>query len=157
RQEFRGMPVGEEAQVLTDDAAKHPALIFGDDAIADLRELHGAEISGARLHHEDDGGEDADEDDAAEVLVNVGLVDHVADQIGAVGCRGGCERHEQKGVHVAWPLACRLLDHEPPDQCERAGVLGGREVGFRSGHSLWPEASTTYAYAVAYAVGRLTI
>ena len=41
REELRRVPVGEIGEVLMNERGKDPALIVGDDAVGDLRQLHG--------------------------------------------------------------------------------------------------------------------
>ena len=53
---------------------EHAPLIVGDDAIADAREHHGAEIGGESPGPEDDDREEADDDDAVEIAIDPGLV-----------------------------------------------------------------------------------
>src|SRR4029450_2221609 len=52
-----------------------------DAPVADAREDQRLAIGGHRLDHEDHGGHQSEDDDPRQVLVHIGLVDDVADQI----------------------------------------------------------------------------
>ena len=90
RHELGAVALREEADVLLQQGREHAALVFGDDAVADPRQDQRAAVGRHRLDHEDHGGHEGENDDPVEVLVDVGRVDHVADQIGAErGADGG--------------------------------------------------------------------
>ena len=98
---------------------EHSPLIVGDDPVADAREHDRLAVGGHSLDHENHGGHEGEDDDAGKVLVDVGLVDHVADQIGAErGARRG-NSHQAECERIASPLAGGLLHEQPADQSGR--------------------------------------
>src|SRR5262249_33403277 len=104
-------------------------LIVGDDPVADPREHDRLSIGGHSLDHENHGGHEGEDDDAGKVLVDVGLIDHVADQIGAErGARRG-NSHQAECERIASPLAARLLPEQPWDKS--AGAIGVREQSLK--------------------------
>src|SRR5262249_21166040 len=81
---------GKKAYMMWEHFRDHPPLIVGDDPVADRREHDRLSIGGHSLDHENHGGHEGEDDDAGKVLVDVGLIDYVADQIGAErGARRG--------------------------------------------------------------------
>ena len=94
RDEFGRMPVGEEAEAFVEQLGEHAALIVGDDAVADLRKHDAVAVGGEPLGGEQRGGDAAENKDAGEVLIDIGLVDDVADQIGAERRAAGGDRHQ---------------------------------------------------------------
>ena len=122
--ELGAVAVGKEADVMLQQLGEHPPLIVGDDSIADACQRECLSIGRHRLDHEDHGGYQGEDDDSGEVLVHIGLVDHVANQIGAEGGAGGGNAHQAKRERIATPLAGRLFQEQAPDQA-------GRTVGIR--------------------------
>ena len=82
-----------------------------------------------------DGGDQADDQDAVEVLVHVRLVDHVADQVGAERGAAGRDHHQAECPDVALPLPRRLFDHQPAHQRGRAVGIGEKRLKVRFEHS----------------------
>ena len=64
-----------------------------------------------------------------EVPVDVGLVDDVADQIGAERGAAGGDRHQAERPDVALPVPRRLLDQQPAHQRGRAVGIGETATG----------------------------
>ena len=122
--ELGAVAVGKETDVVLQQPGEHLALIVGDDAVADACERERLSIGGQRLDHEDHGGHESEDDDAGQVLVNIGLIDHVADQIGAERGAGAAIAHQAECERIAPPLARRLLRRA-------AAGPGGRAVGVR--------------------------
>ena len=135
RKQFGRVPVGEEVEILVDQRVEHSPLVVGDDRVADLRKLHRLQVGRARLDHEDHGGDEADDQDAVEVLVHVGLVDHVADEVGAERGAAGGEQHQAERPEIALPLPRRLFDHQPAHQRGRAVRIGEKRLKIRFEHS----------------------
>ena len=114
---------------------EHPPLIVGNDPVADAGQRERLPIGRHCLDHEDHGGDDGEDDDPGEVLVDIGLIDHVADQIGTER-RAGCgDPHEAERERVAAPLPRRLFHQEPPDQAGRAAGVGKHPLEIRSKHT----------------------
>ena len=109
---------------MMEQLGEHPLLVIGDDPVADPREHDRLPIGSHPLDHEDHGGHEGEDDDPRQVLVNVGLIDHIADQIGAErrACRG--YSHQSEGEGITPPLAGGLLH-------EQAAHQSGRAVGVR--------------------------
>ena len=124
RDEFRAVPVGKEADIMLQQACEQSALIFGNDAIADPRHCERLPIGGEPLDHENTGGHERKDNDAGQVLVHVGLVDDVADEIGAKRGRRGSDHHHGERKGVAAPLSRGLLEQKAADE-------GGPAVGIR--------------------------
>ena len=114
---------------------EHPPLIVGDDPVADARQRERLSIGRHRLDHEDHGGDEGEDDDPGEVLVDVGLIDHVADQIGAERGAGCGNPHQAERERIAPPLAGRLLHQEPPDQAGRAAGVRKQPLEIRFEHT----------------------
>ena len=117
------MPVGEEADPFIEQLGEHGALIVGDDAVADLREHHAVPVGGEPLGGEQRGGDAAEDEDAGEVVIDVGLVDDVADQIGAERRAAGGDRHQGEREGVFAPMHKALFGQQSPDQGDRAVTL----------------------------------
>ena len=79
RDEFGRMPVGEELQAFVEQLGEHRALIIGDDAVADMRQQHAVAVGGEAFDGKQRRGNGAEHHDAGQVLVDVSLVDDVAD------------------------------------------------------------------------------
>ena len=127
RDEFGRVPVGKEAQAFAEQLGEHGALIVGDDAVADTREHHRVAVGRDALDGEQERGDGAEHDDARQVLVDVSLIDDVADQIGAERGAGGGDRHEGESDRVLAPMHQALLGQQAPDQCGGAiARVGGR-------------------------------
>ena len=60
---------------------------------------------------------------AVQVAVDIGLVDDVADQIGAQRGAGGRDRHQHEGDGVFAPMHQALFGQQPPDQGDGAVTL----------------------------------
>ena len=85
RQKFRRMPLGEEGDAFAHQLGEQPALVVGEDGVADLRQDHGVAVGRRTLEDEDHDGDQRQHRDAAHVLVDIGLVDDLAEQIGGAG------------------------------------------------------------------------
>ena len=83
RDEFGRMPVGEETQALVEQLGKHRALVVGDDPVADMREQHSLAVSREAFGGKQRGRDGAENNHAGEIVIDVSLVDDVADEIGA--------------------------------------------------------------------------
>ena len=79
--EFRRMAVGKKADVLLQQLVEHAPLIVGDDAVADPRQHDGGTVGRKRLDHEDHHRDQAERHDLVVVAVDIGRVDHGAEQI----------------------------------------------------------------------------
>ena len=76
------MAIGEITDIFPQQLIEHTLLIIGDDTVADCGQHHpravGCQTSGRKNHHR----QNADDDDALEIVMNVGLVGHRAEKIG---------------------------------------------------------------------------
>ena len=61
---------------------EHAALVFRDDAVADARQHHVLAVGRRALKGEEHDGDETDPHDRAEVAVDIGLIDDLADQPG---------------------------------------------------------------------------
>jgi hypothetical protein len=72
--------------------------------------------------HHGDAGENGD---AGDVLVDIGLVDHLAQDVGGAGGGAGGHAHQCEGGHIAPPIDKTLLHDEAANQDRRAiGIVG---------------------------------
>jgi hypothetical protein len=133
--ELGAVAIGEEADIVLEQFRQHPPLIVGDDPVADARQHQRLAIGGHRLDHEDHGGHQSEDDDPRKVLVHIGLVDDVADQICAERGAPGGDHHQAECERVAPPLAGRLFHQEAPDQRSRAVGIGEQSLKIRSEHA----------------------
>ncbi len=129
RHELGAMAVGKKTDVMLEQLREHSLLIVGDDPVADAREHDRLAIGGHSLDHENHGGHEGEDDDAGKVLVDVRLVDHVADQIGAERSARRGNSHQAECERIASPLAGRLLHEQPSDQS--AGAVRVREQSLK--------------------------
>ena len=102
--EFGGMAVGKKADVLAQQLVEHAALVVGDDAVADRGEHHGRAVGRETFDGEDGDRDDADDDDGVEITVDIGLVGHRAEKVGAERRAGGGDPHQHEGDRVARPM-----------------------------------------------------
>ena len=112
-------------------------LVVGEDRVADLRQDHGVPVGRRTLDGEDDDGDQRQDRDAAHILVDIGLVDDLAEQIGGTG--GGRRRkpHQREREQIAPPVGEPLFGDQTADQDRRAiGVVGDFSVGFSLGSSV---------------------
>ena len=80
--------------------------------IADsIRRAVGRQAPGRKNRHR----EDADDDDALEVAMDVGLGGHRAEEVGAERCAGGSHPHQRESDHIAWPVRPRLVHEQTPN------------------------------------------
>ena len=125
RQEFGGMPLGIESDAFAHQLGKQPPLVVGENGVADLGQDHGVAVGRQTLdeqQHHRDAGENGD---AGDVLVDIGLVDHLAQDIG--GARGGAggHAHQRERGHIAPPIDKTLFHDEAANQDRRAiGIVG---------------------------------
>ncbi len=128
--ELGGMPRSDEADALVEQLVEYLALILRDDAIADPRQHQDVAVGARSLHREQHDGEDAEPDDAGEILLDVGLVDQLPDQIGGERRAAGGDAHQGERHGVAPPIVEPLLRQQPPHQGRRAVRIGkqGREL-----------------------------
>ena len=123
RDEFGRVPVGEKADALVEQLGEHAPLIVGDDAVADLRQQHAVAVGREAFGGEQGDGDAAEDEDAGEALVDVGLVDDVADQVGAERRAAGRDRHQREAERVFAPMHKALLGQQSPDQGDSAVTL----------------------------------
>ena len=123
RDEFGRMAVGEKAEALVEQLGEHGALIVSDDPVADARKHHALAVSGEPFGGKQYGDECAERDDAGEITVDVGLIDDIADQIGAHRRAGGGNRHQGEGDRVFAPMHEALFGQQSPDQGKGAVTL----------------------------------
>ena len=121
------MPLREKFQVLLDQRTEHAALIFGQDVIADPRQQHGVAVARRRFHQEQRDGHERQHVDGGQVLVDIGGIDDVAEEVGAERGGDGGDRHQDEREDVTPPLAGGLLDEQAMDQRRRAVTV--REQG----------------------------
>ncbi len=133
--ELGTVAVGEKADVMLEQFREHPPLILGNDPVADARQSERLPVGGHRLDHENDGGHQGEGDDAGKIFVDVGLIDHVADQIRAQ--RGARRRnsHQAERDCIAPPLARRLFRQEAPDQSGRTAGVRKQPLKIRFEHT----------------------
>ena len=135
RDEFRAVAVGKETDIVLQQPRKQATLVVGNDLVADARHRHRLPVGGHSLDREQRGGHQGEEDDAREILVDIGCVDHVADEIGAErGARRGNEHHPEC-QRIAPPLPGRLLDEQSADQSGSAVGICKQPLQIRTEHS----------------------
>src|SRR5882724_3631052 len=84
------------------------------------------------LENEDDDGDAGQDRDAADVLVDIGLIDDLAEQIGRACGRGGRDCHQRERQQIAPPIGGPLFHDEAANQDRRAiGIVSDlvREFG----------------------------
>src|SRR5215510_591744 len=119
------MAVREESQAFVEQLRKSRALTGGDDAIADARQHHAVAVGGEALHRKQDDGDRAKNNDPLQVPVDVGLVDHVADQVGAECGAAGRHRHQNERDYIFAPMHQALFRKQAPDQGQGPVALFG--------------------------------
>ncbi len=134
RDEFRGVAVGEEAHILVHELLEHPPLVVGDDTVADPRQHHRAEIGRQPLGGEDRHHRDAEQNNAAEIVTDIGFVGERADQVGGERGAGGGDHHHQRGERITRPMRQRFIDQQATHQ--RKCRIGVRRPGRGSCHAL---------------------
>ncbi len=72
------MPLREEGDAFAHQLGEQPTLVVGEDGIADLRQDHLMAVGRRALEDEDQDGYARQNRDAADVLVDIGLVDDLA-------------------------------------------------------------------------------
>src|SRR6267142_77828 len=119
------MAVGEERDVLAHQLGEQPALVVGKDGVADLRQDHGVSVGRRALDREDHNGDQRQQHDAAHVLVDIGLVDDLAEQVGRACGRRRPNAHQCERQQIAPPIGEALLGDQATNQDRRAiGVIG---------------------------------
>ena len=110
------MAIGEESQPFIEQLVEHPPLILRDDAGADAREHDRLAVARGALEgeqHDDDQGK---RHDAGKITVHIGLVDHVAQDIGAERRAYRRHRHEDEGDRIKPPVNDRVLGQQTAHQ-----------------------------------------
>ena len=72
------------------------------------------------LENEDDHGDTGQDRDAADILVDIGLIDDLAEQIGRACGRGGRHRHQRERQQIASPIGGPLFHDQAANQDRRA-------------------------------------
>ena len=125
RQKFRRMPLGEEGDAFAHQLGEQPALVVGEDGVADLRQDHVMAVGRRALEDEDHDGDAGQDRDAADVLVDIGLVDDLAEQIGRAGGGRRRDRHQRERHQIAPPIGGSLFRDQAANQDRRAiGIVG---------------------------------
>ncbi len=108
--------VGEESDVLLQQAPEHAALVVRHDAVADAQENDGVAVVGESADHEQQERQHGDLDHAREIFLHVGLIDDIANQVGGERGAGRAERHQHEGEHVALPPGKPVLRQQTANQ-----------------------------------------
>src|SRR6476661_7346857 len=125
------MAVREEAEPFGEQLRKNRALIVRDNAIADARQHHAVAVRGEALRRKQDDSDCAEENDPRQVPIDVSLVDHVADQVGAECGAAGRHRHQDERDRILAPMHQALFREQTPDQGQGTVALFGRgQVAF---------------------------
>src|SRR5262245_29786402 len=119
------MAVREESQAFVEQLRKNRALIVRDDAITDARQHHAVAVGGEALHRKQDDSDRAKNNDSLQVPIDVGLVDHVADQVGAECGAASRHRHQNERDYIFAPMHQALFREQPSDQGQGAVALVG--------------------------------
>ena len=129
REEFRGMPVGEEADVLAHQLREQLPLVAREDGVGDPRQVDRMAVGRSTADREDHRDGDRQPEDGLEVAVAIGGVDHVLQQVGRERGRSRGDRHQHERNQIGPPVGGALFLDQPPDQPGRAvGVLRDRRV-----------------------------
>ena len=120
RQKFRRMPLRVECDALAHQLGEQPALVVGEDGVGDLRKNHGVAVGRRALEDENQDGEAGQQRDAAHVLVDIGLVDDLAENPGRARGRRRRHRHQHEGQQIAPPVGEALFGDQAANQRRRA-------------------------------------
>src|SRR5262249_52537701 len=118
---------GEKTEALIEQLCKNCALIVGNNAIADAREHYAVAVRCESFGREQRDHDYAKRDDSAQAVIDIGLVDDVADKpgTGSRAARGHC--HKRKGTGITLPVCKPLFGEQTPNQSNGAVTLvGGR-------------------------------
>jgi hypothetical protein len=119
--------IGEKAKTFIEQLRKYRALIVGNNAVADARQHHAMPVRCEPFGCEQGDRNDAKREDSAQAAIDVGLVDHVADEPGARGRATRSHCHQREGARVSAPVRQPLFGEQTPYQGEGAVTLvGGR-------------------------------
>ena len=129
------MPVGEEADILDQQLVEHVPLVVGDDAVADAQHDDLLAVARRALQREQAERGGADQHQRMEILVHIGLVDHVAEQIGRERGTQRRHAHEDKREDVELAMAHRMLGEQPPDHGRRAVRLSEQRLKALTDHA----------------------
>jgi hypothetical protein len=114
------MPRGIEPDAFAHQLGKQPPLVVGENGVADLGQDHGVAIGRQTLDEQQHHGDAGENGDAGDVLVDIGLVDHLAQDIGRAGGGAGGHAHQGECSHIAPPIDKTLLHDEAANQDRRA-------------------------------------
>ncbi len=119
------MPLREEGDAFAHQLGEQPALVVGEDGVGDLRQDHLVTVGRRALEDEDQDGDPGQDRDAADILVDIGLVDDLAEQIGRAGGGRRRDRHQRERQQIAAPVGGALFHDQAANQDRRAiGVVG---------------------------------
>ena len=117
------MPIGEEAEAFIEQLGKNRALIIGNDAVADARKHDAVAVSRDAFCGEQRCSNETERNDARQITIHVGLVDDVADQVGAEGGATGSHSHHDERNNIFAPMRQALFGEQSPDQGKGAVAL----------------------------------
>ena len=104
-------------------------------ALLILRQDHGVAVGRDALDEQQQHGDAGENGDAGNVLVDIGLVDHLAQHVGRARGRGGRDPHQRKSQQIAPPIGDALFHHQAANQDRRAiGVVRDFLVFWKFGH-----------------------
>ena len=127
------MPLREERDAFGHQLGEQPALVVGEDRVADLRQDHRVPVGRQPLDDEDQDGDPGQDHDAADAFIDIGLVDDLAEQIGRSGGGRRRDRHQRERQQIAPPVQDALFHHEAANQDRRAvGIVG--DFPWKFGH-----------------------
>ena len=127
------MPLREEGDAFVHQFGEQPALVVGENGVADLRKDDLMTVSRRALQDEDQDGDPRQQSDAADILVDIGLVDDLAEDPGRAGGRAGRDPHQHEGEQVAPPVGRSLFGDQAANQDRGAiGIVGDFRWEFRS-------------------------
>ncbi len=119
------MPLREEGDAFAHQLGEQPALVVGEDGVGDLRQDHLVAVGRRTLEDEDHDGDARQDRDAADVLVDIGLVDDLAEQIGRAGGGRRRDRHQRERQQIAPPVGGALFHDQAANQDRGAiGIVG---------------------------------
>ena len=125
------MAVREKAEPFVEQLRKNRALIVRDNSIADARQHHAVAVCGEALHRKQDDSDCANNNDSRQAPIDVSLVDHVADQVGAESGAAGRHRHQGERDRIFAPMHQALFREQTPDQGQgTVALLGDWQAAF---------------------------
>src|SRR5258706_9853438 len=127
------MPLGKKSDAFAHQLGKQRPLVVREDRVADLRQDHGVAVGRGPLEHEEQDGYARQDGDAADILLDIGLVDALAEDIGQAGGRPRRTPHQQECQQVAPPVGGSLLHDQAANQ-DRGAIGVVSDLLWKFGH-----------------------